>query len=170
MNSFFNHTREVEEPKKFEKIVSLYNSQAYITNQKGSTSIPIKKEKVTTVSINRVFDLRERYSTIYQSFSEEMSLSFNDRMTQVISRLSDRDITIQDIVLDTFTEDSFIVSFPKRRDVKLTINLMEPDRIIVDGESINNVEVAYLTYKTDGRRRIINNTLHNIIEELMDIL
>lgn len=170
MNSFFNHTREVEEPKKVEKIVSLYNSQAYITNPKGSTSIPIKKEKVTTVSINRVFDLRERYSTIYQSFSEEMILSFNDRMTQVISRLSDRDITIQDIVLDTFTEDSFIVSFPKRRDVKLTINLMEPDRIIVDGESINNVEVAYLTYKNDGRRRIINNTLHNIIEELMDIL
>lgn len=170
MNSFFNNIRDADEPKKVEKVVSLYNNQTYITNLKGHTSIPIKKEQVTSVCINRVFELRTRYSGVYRSFSEEMSRSFNDRMTQVISRLSERNITIQDIVLDTFSEESFIVSFPERGDVKLTINLTEPDCINVDGETINNVEVAYLTFKTNGRRRIINNTLHNIIEELMDIL
>lgn len=137
---------------------------------KDRNSDSISREKVSTVSISRVFDLRKRYSTIYQSFSEDMSMSFNDRMTEVISILSEKKISIQDIVLDTFSEDSFIVSFTKRADVKLTINFTEPDRIFVDGETINNVEVAYLTYKTDGRRRIINNTLHNIIEELTEIL
>lgn len=143
---------------------------SHISVSSQGQHISLTREIAMADSIKRVYDLKKRYRYIYDTFSEEISSLFNNRMCLVVSRLMENKVEIHDISLDTFSEDSFIVSFAKRDDVKLTINLNEPDQIMVDGEIVNNVEVAYLTFNEGGKRRIINNTLRNILTELNSML
>lgn len=121
--------------------------------------------------IIRSQDIQERYSYIYIKLDETARLRFRSRMQEFLSIVQvHKEICVKDIVLDTYSESSMLVSFEDHSDIKLAINLNEPDCFYSENSSpIENVEVAYLTYKYNGQRHTVNNTLKNIIKQLLEM-
>lgn len=120
--------------------------------------------------ISRSQEISKRYSYIYNQLDESSRLLLRSRMQGLLSIMHrHQEIRVKDIVLDAYSESSFIVSFEDRSDLKLTINFDEPDYINSDNDRIANVEVAYLSFKSNGKRHTINNTFYNIIKQLMDM-
>lgn len=115
-------------------------------------------------------NISKKYSYIYDKLDEASRHLFRSRIQELLTVAQrHQEIRVKDIVLDAFSESSLVVSFENRKDLKLTINIDEPDYLHCDNASIENVEVAYLSFKSNGKRHTINNTFHNIIIQLLDM-
>ena len=71
--------------------------------------------------------------------------------------------------VDCYTDESIIIRFSQRKDVRLTMNFTEPE-YVDEQRCIRNIEEAYLSYLKGEKRVIRNSTLDNIIKELEKLI
>lgn len=146
------------------KTLTLFNR--YEPKEKENTNWRV--ESTQREVIDSLIGIKERFSSVFSSFPKEYSTLANRRIMQVASSLQkfviDNEISIS---FDCYTESCIDIKVIRRPDVVLSVYINEPDEI---DDGIENVEVAYLTYKESGHRRTINNTLDFILKRMEEIL
>lgn len=127
-----------------------------------------REDNVQREVIQKLSTIRETHAQIFFVLDKDLSVLLNQRIMQVVNRLHERNMSDEyEISFDNYTECCIDVRFHKRPDMVMSVYFDEPDMI---DDTIYNVEVAYLTYKKNGKRLSINNTLDHILKEMVRLL
>lgn len=131
-------------------------------------SFPWREDNIQREVIHKLSIIRELHEHIFSELDKDLSVLLNQRIMQVVSYLHKNNLIDEyEISFDNYTESCIDVRFPKRPDIVMSVYFDEPDMI---NDTISNVEVAYLTYKKNGKRRSINNTLDYILKIMVSLL
>ena len=127
-----------------------------------------REDNIQREVIQKLSRIRESHEHIFSNLDKDLSVLLNQRIMQVVSYLHKNNLIDEyEISFDNYTESCIDVRFSKRPDIVMSVYFDEPDMI---NDTISNVEVAYLTYKKNGKRRSINNTLDYILKEMVRLL
>ena len=127
-----------------------------------------REDNIQREVIQKLSTIRELHEHIFSELDKDLSVLLNQRIMQVVSYLHKNNLIDEyEISFDNYTESCIDVRFSKRPDIVMSVYFDEPDMI---NDTISNVEVAYLTYKKNGKRRSINNTLDYILKEMVRLL
>lgn len=124
-----------------------------------------REDNIQKEVIQKLSAIREIHERIFSKLDKDLSVLLNQRIMQVVTCLHNSNLNNEyEISFDNYTECCIDVRFHKRPDMVMSIYFDEPDMI---NDTISNVEVAYLTYKKDGKRQSMNNTLDYILKEMI---
>lgn len=127
-------------------------------------------EEIVRTSIVEMQQLRSRYKMVLDGLDRKLRTRANElllQFNQLFSKSKYSHLAI--FSLDRYTDESIIVRFKNREDVRVTLNFTEPD-FVDERHMIQNVEVAYLSFLQGGKRQIKNSSLSVIVDELCKIL
>lgn len=132
--------------------------------------VEAKEENISSSVIVEMGKLQQRYSVVVDALDSEVRTRANELLFAFIQGVSKHNIR-NDVScsIDRYTDESIIVRFRQREDLRVTLNFTEPE-YIDEKCTIKNVEVAYLSYIEGHRRRILNSSLSVIIDELCRLL
>lgn len=127
-------------------------------------------EEIVRTSMVEMQQLRSRYDMVLGGIDRELQTRANELLLQFNQLFSkSRYSHLATFSLDRYTDESIIVRFKYREDVRVTLNFTEPD-FVDEKHTIQNVEVAYLSFLQGGKRQIKNSSLSVIVDELCKIL
>ena len=153
--------------RKEETEISFLNSYGSLFDN-NPYSFSWREDKIQREVIQKLSRIRELHEHIFSNLDKDLSILLNQRIMQVVSYLHKNNLIDEyEISFDNYTESCIDVRFSKRPDIVMSVYFDEPDMI---NDTISNVEVAYLTYKKNGKRRSINNTLDYILKEMVRLL
>lgn len=164
LNTYMDFPKTEREEKKELSFINRYSSLF--------DNIPYRfswrEDNIQREVIQKLSAIREIHEHIFSELDNDLSVLLNQRIMQVVSCLHQSNLINEyEISFDNYTECCIDVSFHKRPDVVMSVYFDEPDMI---DDTIFNVEVAYLTYKKDGKRHSMNNTLDYILKEAVKLL
>lgn len=138
--------------------------------QSNRESYQVVEEKMMKSSIQTMGELRSRYVKAFNDMDDNIRRRANAMLVQFQQAISQK-LSFDEVSysVDCYTDESFIIRFSQRKDVRLTINFTEPE-YIDEQRSIRNIEEAYLSYMKGKTRIIKNSTLDNIILELEKLI
>ena len=173
---FFNGEIGVKESVEKERDVSIkeglfFQSEVcvYDRMEKRNDNL-LQCENIVRSSISEMEQLKNKYDVVLGNLEQNVRTRANELLLQFNQLVYKKHLNQKtSISVDRYTDESIIVRFQQREDVRVTLNFTEPD-FIDDSHKIHNVEVAYLSYISDGKRRIRNSTLPVIVDELSRIL
>ena len=123
----------------------------------------VTAEKMMKKTIQTMGELHSRYEKVFDTMDVPIRRRANAMLVQFQQAMSQKRRTGEVFYsVDCYTDESLIIRFSQRKDVRLTINFTEPEYI----NEHRNIEEAYLSYVKGKTRVIKNSTLENIIMEL----
>ncbi len=128
------------------------------------------EEKMMQHAIQTMGQLRSHYEDVFDGMDSVVRRRANAMLVQFQQAMSRRHGT--DGVtysVDCYTDESIIIRFSQRKDLRLTINFTEPEFIDAN-RCTRNIEEAYLSYMKGKKRMIRNSTLDIIINELEKLI
>lgn len=127
----------------------------------------VSAEKMMKKTIQTMGELHSRYEKVFDTMDVPIRRRANAMLVQFQQAMSQkRKIGEVFYSVDCYTDESLIIRFSQRKDVRLTINFTEPEYI----DEQRNIEEAYLSYVKGKTRIIKNSTLENIIMELEKLI
>lgn len=132
--------------------------------------IEAKEENLSSSVIVEMRKLQQQYSVVVDTLESDVRTRANELLFAFIQGVSKHNLR-NDVScsIDRYTDESIIIRFRQREDLRVTLNFTEPEYI--DEEcTIKNVEVAYLSYLEGHQRHILNSSLSVIVDELCGLL
>lgn len=141
-----------------------------IENEDVQDRIAQQQNSVIDASIMEMQQLQNCYKTILERLDYQTRTRANELLVSFNQALSRNRINSKACIsIDRYTDESIIVRFSQRDDIRVTLNFTEPD-YIDEANKILNVEVAYLSFVRNGKRHIHNSTMSVIVDELSELL
>lgn len=173
MNDIFMNKRksvQVGDSRKSDGIVFLNRHSQPLASNAFINDRDINEETNERKAIAAMKNIEQKYYRVFEKLDKSKRRRANELLMhfQVKIGLSGKDV-VPEYTLDTFSEDRIYVTFTHHKDLRVTLNFTEDD-FIDTAQTIRNVEVAYLSYKKENRRFIVNNTLDEIITHLLRLL
>lgn len=149
-----------------------FKDLAFIKHEKLFRQLDVEanEENISSSVIVEMGKLQQRYRVVIDALESDVRTRANELLFAFIQGVSKHNLR-NDVScsIDRYTDESIIVRFRQREDLRVTLNFTEPEYI--DEEcTIKNVEVAYLSYLEGHRRRILNSSLSVIVDELCRLL
>ena len=163
-DSFHKEVKEVKNP--FVNDSRFANDEFHTINEYHQ----VAAEKMMQNAIQTMGQLHSRYEEVFKVMDVPVRRRANAMLVQFQQAISQKRRNDEIIYsVDCYTDESLIIRFSQRKDVRLTINFTEPE-YIDEQRCIRNIEEAYLSYMKGKTRIIRNSTLDNIIMELEKLI
>lgn len=172
LNDNFNERREIDKKDSpsekagvfFQSGLAVEDAESYVIDQL------LQCEKIVKSSMSEMKQLQQKYDMVLDGLDSNVRTRANELLLQFNQLFSTHKYSsMTTISLDRYTDESIIVRFRNREDVRVTLNFTEPD-FADEQHTIQNVEVAYLSFIQGGKRQIKNSSLPAIVDELYKIL
>lgn len=161
---------QVRESSKTDGVLFLNRHSQPLVSDAFIADTYIHEETNERKAIAAMMGIEQKYIHVFKTLEKGKRRRAHELLMrfQIKIGLSGKEVT-PNYTLDTFSEDRIYVTFPHHKDLRVTLNFTEDDYIDA-AQTIQNVEVAYLSYRKNDRKHMVNNTLEEIVNQLLRLL